>query len=115
VSAPMKIVLVEDEPELSKFLELFLKAHRHQVWTFGDGAKAAEVLGEIGPDLLLCDLGVPGCDGEAIASAAARLPRPPRIVLMSGQPARLIRMSSVAAFLLPKPFAISELRRAIGE
>jgi DNA-binding response OmpR family regulator len=111
----MKIVLVEDEPELAKFLELFLKAHRHQVWTFGDGAKARQVLAEIAPDLLLCDLGVPGCDGETIASAAALLQRPPRIVLMSGQPARLIGMSDLAAFLLPKPFAISELRRALGE
>jgi two-component system KDP operon response regulator KdpE len=111
----MKILVVEDEPELAKFLELFLRANRHQVWTFRDGATAMRVLAEIAPDLLLCDLGVPGLEGEEVAEAARRLPCPPRIVLMSGQPERLARAGLRAAARLRKPFAIAELTQALGE
>jgi len=110
----MKILVVEDEPDLAKFLELFLRAHRHEVWTFRDGATALRVLSEIAPDVLLCDLGVPGSDGEQVAAAAAGLPCHPRIVLMSGQPDRLERAGVFAAARLHKPFAIADLKRAIG-
>lgn len=111
----MKIVVVEDEPELAKFLELFLKAHRHQVWTFRDGTTAICALADIAPDVLLCDLGVPGSGGEQVAEAASRLPCPPRIVLMSGQAERLARAGLRGAARLHKPFAITELRQALGE
>ena len=61
------------------------------------------------PSLVISDLDMPGLSGEEVAEAAARLPRPPRIVLMSGDHDRLERASSLAQATLEKPFSFKSL------
>jgi two-component system, OmpR family, response regulator len=109
----MRIFLIEDEPEMMRFLEVFLLIQRHTVFSFLDGETATEALEELCPDVVLCDLSLPGLDGEEVARAAARLPRPPRIVLMSGERERLERARPLAQALLRKPFGITELVEAL--
>ena len=47
--------------------------------------------------------------GEEVARAAALLPRPPRIVLMSGDRDRLERARGLAQATLEKPFSFKGL------
>lgn len=110
----MRILLVEDERLLMRFIHVVLVAHGHQVWPFEDGAAALVALSQFAPDVLICDLALPGVEGQEVAKAAAQLPHPPRIVMMSGDPKRLERVGSIAHALLSKPFEIRELLEAVG-
>lgn len=61
-----KILVVDDEPELVKAIEIRLKAENYQVFTAFDGeeglAKAREVL----PDLIILDIMLPKLNGFKI-------------------------------------------------
>ena len=109
----MKIMIVEDDPTVLGFLESWLVGWRHEVRAYVSGESAAEILRAWQPDVLLCDLGLPGESGEDLARAAAALPRPARILLMSGERLRLDRAQPLASALLLKPFTMDELMRLL--
>jgi CheY-like chemotaxis protein len=109
----MKILIVEDEAALRVILEdIFFD--EHDVRALGSGKRAIELLRGWQPDVLISDLGLPGLPGEDLAAAAAALPRPPRVVLMSAQPDRLEMARALADVVLQKPFKLCELIRAIA-
>ncbi|HVQ31759.1 MAG TPA: response regulator [Vicinamibacteria bacterium] len=106
----MRIYVVDDDPSLRGFIKRWLAAYRTlEVRTFEDGAAAVEAMEQAPPTLLLSDLDMPGLCGEDVARAAARLPRPPRVVLMSGDLWRLERARPLAEATLEKPFSVTEL------
>ena len=105
----MKVLVVESDRDMLAFLELVLLTGRHDMQALGQGAPAIWTLRKAAPDVLLCDLGLPDIHGEAVASAASELPRPPKIVLMSGEPARLERARPLASAILHKPFEAKAL------
>jgi two-component system nitrogen regulation response regulator GlnG len=111
----MKIFIVDDDPSLRHFVEALLASDpQHEVRTFETGAAAVAALAQPPPPgLVLSDLDMPGVAGEDVARAAARLPDPPRIVLMSGDPDRLRDARALAEAVLHKPFAITELMALI--
>ena len=55
-----KILVVEDNPSVAASLELFLELEGHDVTIAEDGEKALEILGQKIPDLVFCDLTLPG-------------------------------------------------------
>lgn len=111
----MKIFVVDDDPSLRRFLQRWLAVHtRHEVHTFESGEEAVLALESLSPNLVLTDLGMPGLSGEEVAQAAARLPEPPRVVLMSGDPVRLEHARDLAQATLEKPFSIPDLLSALG-
>lgn len=106
----MRIFVVDDDPSLRGFIKRWLAAYsRLDVRTFEDGAAAVEAMAQNPPTLLLSDLDMPGLCGEELARAAARLPRPPRVVLMSGDLWRLERAKDLAEATLEKPFSVRDL------
>lgn len=111
----MKIFVVDDDPSLRRFIQRWLAAHtRHEVHTFESGEEAVLALETLSPNLVLSDLGMPGLSGEDVALAASRLPQPPRVVLMSGDPVRLEHARDLAQATLEKPFSISDLLSVLG-
>jgi two-component system response regulator ChvI len=105
----MKVVVVESDREMLAFLQLLLVAGGHDPRPFADGANAIIALPREEPDVLLSDLALARVQGESVARAAAALPRPPRIVLMSGDAARLARAHALADAVMEKPFHGQEL------
>jgi DNA-binding response OmpR family regulator len=105
----MNVVVVESDRELLAYVQLVLLADKHDVLLFLAGAPAIVKLQAGQADVLVCDLGLPDMDGEVVARAAKMLPRVPRIVLMSGDPARLERARPLADAVLPKPFRPRQL------
>ena len=85
----------------------------YELWIFENGAAAIEALADQSPCLVLSDLDMPGVSGEEVARAAARLPRPPRVVLMSGDHDRLKRARGLAQATLEKPFSFKDLLSTI--
>jgi CheY-like chemotaxis protein len=111
----MRIFVVDDDAHLRGFIRRWLAAHtRFDVQIFPCGEEAVQALAHESPHLLLTDLDMPGLPGEEVARAAARLPRRPRIVLMSGDSVRLERARSLAEATLEKPFSITDLMSVLG-
>jgi two-component system KDP operon response regulator KdpE len=110
--APLSLILlIEDEPQMRRFLTATLRAHDYQVVqavTARDGL--AQAAGR-NPDLILLDLGLPDADGLDVARAVRRVARTPIIVLS----ARGKEQDKVAALdlgaddYLTKPFGVREL------
>ncbi len=106
----MRIFVVDDDPSLRLFVKRWLaQLAGHEVLVFDNGTAAVEALARYAPSLVLSDLEMPGLCGEDVAEAAALLPCPPRIVLMSGDHDRLKRASSLAQATLEKPFSFKSL------
>ena len=106
----MRIFVVDDDPSLRLFVKRWLaQLDGHEVMVFDNGTAAVEALARYSPSLVLSDLEMPGLCGEEVAAAAALLPHPPRIVLMSGDHDRLKRAQSLAEATLEKPFSFKSL------
>jgi DNA-binding response OmpR family regulator len=114
VGRGVKIFVVEDDVDLREFLVLLLLTDGHDVRAFRNGQTAADALVKAAPDVVLCDLALPGRPGEDVARAAGQVSPRPRIVLMSAEPARLENSRSLAHALLRKPFGIAQLMEAMG-
>ena len=76
---PISVVLVDDSPTFLRILTRFLQEHSHkQVAVVGAAAGGAEVLAQaqdLRPDIVLCDLTMPGLTGlETIPRLRAALP-----------------------------------------
>lgn len=109
------IWVVDRDPDLLRFLEASLvRSMGSEVQLLESGAEALSALDRSSPDVLLCELDLPGAPGEEVASAASRLARRPSIVLMSADAGRLSRARLLADRLLPKPFPLSELVWSVG-
>ena len=80
----MDILLVDDEEHVLKRLGQFLTVRGHRLKTAADGLEALRCAEEAPPDLVICDIQMPGMDGLAFLRAArARFPEM-AIVLMTG-------------------------------
>lgn len=65
-STPKKILLVDDEEDLLRDLEAFLREEDYEVLTALDGETALKKIGEAKPDLILLDLNIPKLSGFQI-------------------------------------------------
>jgi two-component system, OmpR family, KDP operon response regulator KdpE len=105
------VLLVEDEPQMVRFLRTTLRAHGCQVVEAGTAREALAQASGRNPDLILLDLGLPDGDGLEVAKQIRRSARTPIIVLS----ARGQEHQKVTAFdlgvddYLTKPFGVQEL------
>ncbi len=119
-----RVLVVDDEPELTSMMRDALEAAGHEVATAESGAVALALLDEGRFDAVVSDLRMPDIDGGALWSAVrerdAELAR--RFVFVTGDtlsplPADLLRDSG--ADVLEKPFAAADLvervRRCIAD
>jgi DNA-binding response OmpR family regulator len=111
----MKVMVVESDRDLLAFLGLVILSGCHDVEQWYAGTPAMISLQRTSVDVLLCDLGLPDVDGEVVARAAALVPQPPRIVLMSGEPVRLEQARPLASSVLHKPFAAAQLLQLLEQ
>ncbi|HEY0693973.1 MAG TPA: response regulator transcription factor [Kribbella sp.] len=107
-----QILVVDDEPELVRFVRRALEAEGYQVLTATDGADGLRLALTRMPDLMVLDLRMPGVDGEAVlAGVLARSPGTRVLVLSAAADveARVRCLEQGAVDFLAKPFAIREL------
>ncbi len=112
------ILVVDDEPLVSKSIQMLLQADGHKVTVVGTGAEALALLDEFQFDLVIMDLTMPGMNGDELALAIKeRYPGLP--VLMATAYAESLTLSSKPLagvdFLMGKPFSRQELRDAIAK
>ena len=64
--ASLKVLVVDDEPDLSEMLADLLKTFGHEVHTAPNGVAALETLGSRSYDLILSDIRMPELDGPGL-------------------------------------------------
>jgi len=85
-SQPLRILVVEDNRDAADSLRMLLEVLGYEVevaYTGTDGVRLAEV---IRPHVVLCDIGLPGMDGFAVASALRGNPKmaDARLIALTG-------------------------------
>ncbi|MBX3063883.1 MAG: hybrid sensor histidine kinase/response regulator [Anaerolineae bacterium] len=73
---PQTVLVVEDERDLRKGIELMLKLEKFVVVTAGDGREALEMLesGRCRPDIIVSDIKMPRMDGYGLLDAVRLMP-----------------------------------------
>ena len=72
----LRILLIDDNADMLQTLSMLLGIEGHQVITAGDGESGLQAIRENLPDLVLCDIGLPGLlDGYAVARAVRADPK----------------------------------------
>jgi two-component system CheB/CheR fusion protein len=96
---PRRILLVEDNPDAARSLAILLRLDGHDVRVAADGPQALAAAAEHPPEVVLCDLGLPGMDGYAVATALRGNPATARVrlVALTGYGQEADRRRSAAA------------------
>ena len=112
---PQVILVVEDEPQMQKFLRASLTAQSYRVIEATHAKDALALARTHNPDLVLLDLGLPDMDGMEVTKSLREWSKKPIIVISArGQEEDKIGALDVGADdYLTKPFGIGELRARI--
>ena len=112
-----KILIVDDDPEISSLVQYTLESMGHQVQVCDNGREVMDALGAYKPDLLLLDVMLPGIDGYSLAhqiTEGADTKELPIIVLSALEPSRPMfqKFTQVKAYLT-KPFNTDDLMESV--
>ncbi|MFS2011935.1 response regulator [Azospirillum sp. CT11-132] len=111
-SIPLRVLVVDDEPPIRRFLRTSLAAQGYDIIEAEDGSKALEEVRRRSPDLLVLDLGLPGIDGlEVIRRLRGSGVSLPIIVLSSrvDEAGKVEALDLGADDYVTKPFGVEEL------
>ncbi|OBY73267.1 response regulator [Acinetobacter gyllenbergii] len=110
-NSPASILIIDDEPQIRKFLDIALRAQGYQVHVAENGMKGLESLATRGADLLILDLGLPDMEGLEVLTELRQWSDIPVIVL-SARPdenQKIKLLDAGANDYVTKPFSIQEL------
>lgn len=110
----MDILIVEDEPEIAKLIQLALEKEGFSCHICRDGMNALQAFREQQPDLIILDLMLPGLDGLEVCARIRQKPGPkdPYIMMLTARGEeidRVIGLSTGADDYMVKPFSPREL------
>ncbi|MCK9619531.1 MAG: response regulator [Methylobacter sp.] len=105
------IVVIEDDPQICRFLRTSLSVQGFQVIEAGTGERGLVEIGTRKPELVILDLGLPGMDGIAVIRKVREWSAVPIIVLSarSQESNKIAALDAGADDYLTKPFSIGEL------
>jgi two-component system, OmpR family, KDP operon response regulator KdpE len=110
-AAPIKVLVIDDEPPIRKLLRMGLSAQGYQITEAGNGKTALELMQAM-PDLIILDLGLPDIQGhELLRRIRSRNESVPVVVLSSrGDEAGKVQALDLGADdYVTKPFGMDEL------
>ncbi len=106
-----KILIVDDEPAILRFLRTSLKGQGYEVMEASSATEALALLGSGKPDLAMIDLGLPDMDGLELLRRIRGGSSLPVIVLTvrAGEREKIEALDSGPDDYITKPFAVGEL------
>lgn len=106
-----KILVVDDDPNVVKLVQLYLERDGHQVLTANDGVTGLEMAREELPDLIVLDLMMPRMDGMEVCRTIRGESSVPVVMLtaMVEEDDRLAGLDLGADDYVTKPFSPREL------
>jgi two-component system KDP operon response regulator KdpE len=120
-----QVLVVDDDPQILRAVRTSLQGHGYDVLTAGNGETALDLLPDVGVDLVVLDLGLPGISGQEVIERVRGWSDVPIIVLSvrDGQADKVGAFDAGADDYVTKPFGMPELlarmravrRRAEGD
>jgi len=107
----IKVLLVDDEPNILQFLELGLVNEGYKVAAAQDGQEALSLAESFSPHIVILDVMMPGMDGFEVCSALKK-ERPVAVIMLTAREEiedRVKGLSLGADDYMPKPFSFAEL------
>ena len=106
-----KVILIEDEVKLARFVELELRYEGYDVTVCHDGREGLQMVTDGNYDMILLDLMLPGLTGIEICRRVRKFSNVPIILLTAKDETmdKVAGLDSGADDYLTKPFAIEEL------
>jgi two-component system KDP operon response regulator KdpE len=111
MQAEVRVLVVDDEPAIRRFLRVSLAAHGYVIFEADSGEAAMVVAATNRPDLIILDLGLPDLDGVEVTRRLREWTRIPIIILsVRGQDAdKIAALDAGADDYVVKPFGVGEL------
>jgi two-component system KDP operon response regulator KdpE len=106
-----RVLIVDDEPAIRRFLRVSLSAHGYAVFEVDSGQAALSAVVADRPDLIILDLGLPDLDGIEVTRLLREWTHIPIVILsVRGQEAdKVTALDAGADDYLTKPFGTGEL------
>jgi two-component system, OmpR family, KDP operon response regulator KdpE len=107
----MRILIVDDERQITRVLRTSLQSHGYEVQVAQDGLEAFALFEQSAPDLIITDLAMPNMDGLELTRAVRRIAETPIIVLSvrEQESTKIAALDSGADDYVIKPFSMPEL------
>ena len=115
MTAKIRVLVVDDEAAILKFLKPALAANDYEVATAGGVAEATKRIAAEGPDVVVLDLGLPDGDGKDVIRRVREWSDVP-IVVLSARDREAEKIESLdlgADDFVNKPFGVGELMARI--
>lgn len=112
-----RILVVEDDPSISRLLQLELEHRGIRVQVEGNGLGALAALETFRPNAVVLDILLPGMDGEHVLNRIRGQGRPLPVIMLTARDAardKIRNLNHGAADYLTKPFDIDELVARLG-
>ena len=112
---PFRILVIDDEPQIRKFLEISLRAQGYVVDQAENGKNGLAVLATQGADLVILDIGLPDLDGHEVLRELRQWSQVPVIMLTvrADESEKVSALDAGANDYVTKPFGIQELMARI--
>ena len=113
-----KIMVVDDEPDLRKMLNIMLYNEGHEIETAEDGSDFLNKLDNFDPDIVTLDVMMPGLNTREILEKLKGKKSNPKIILLTvvryseEEKKKIMTMGNVVDYVT-KPFDIDELTERI--
>jgi two-component system, OmpR family, KDP operon response regulator KdpE len=110
-TAQPKILIIEDDPQIRKFLTITLTAHDYTTIPAESGHAGIRLAASVKPDAILLDLGLPDIDGMEVIQKVREWSKTPIIVLSvrSQEDDKVKAFDCGANDYVTKPFGTGEL------
>jgi two-component system KDP operon response regulator KdpE len=115
VTESPRILVVDDDAQITRVLKTVLESQGYAVRTAGDGASARALVAEWKPDLVLTDLCMPHMNGGELCRRIRVVSRAPIIVLSvkDAERAKVDALDAGADDYMTKPFGTVEFRARV--
>jgi len=106
-----RVLVVDDEPQIRKTLEVNLRARRYDVDLASTGEEALELAARHHPDVVILDLGLPGIDGIDVVRGLRGWSQVPIVILSvrDREADKVAALDAGADDYVTKPFGMDEL------
>jgi len=104
-----RIVAIDDEAEFIDMLQNYFEPRGYEINVSNRGVRGIELIKEKKPNVVLCDLKMPGIDGDEVLKLLKSMQPPPKLIFVTAYDdggktrARLLSLGAYAHF--DKPIA----------
>ncbi|MCM1578838.1 MAG: response regulator transcription factor [Ruminococcus sp.] len=107
-----KILIIEDEPQLARFVQLELEHEEYETVISGDGREGLQLAESGGFDVILLDIMLPGLNGLEVLRRLRKTENAAPVIMLTARDSVMDKVSGLdmgADDYITKPFAIEEL------